>query len=1807
MRRFTWIFSLLAVIAAPLAAQSILPGARSVVSENTDFYGSDLQALFDTTEEACRRTCTANAACVAYTFNRRSNSCFPKSAVTEREAYDGAISVEMVRPDAAARERAKARRAELTFLGARDLTAARNQAEGLGRKHPGGKWTVEVLLDAVRDRREAGNLREALHWQGAALSQTDDAAMWLDYARLARAQKTSSTSEKRRNAATALSALMNGYLRTSNTGLQVTILQEMGEVLEIAGRGRDTIRALRLAETMQPRPEIVAALDAAIGKYGFRIVEHRVESDLALPRLCATFSEPLVRTGVDYTTYVRLPDDRLAVSAEGNQVCVDGVEHGSRYQLTFRAGLPAASGEELIKDVALTLYVRDRSPQARFPSRAYVLPKTPDAGVAIETVNLDTVDLVMRRVSDRNLLRAMQDSYFGRPLSAWSEDRFDQIAEEVWTGSAEVENTLNRTMTTRLPVGEVIGGLEPGIYALTARVPGVDRYDADGATQWFLLSDIGLTSLSGADGLHVFARGLAGADPMDGLEVTLISRANRVLGTGVTDASGAVTFEAGLTRGTGGAAPALITARRGEEDMTFLTLTDPAFDLSDRGVAGNPPAPPIDVFLTTDRGAYRAGETIFATALVRDGQASALPDVPLTAILTRPDGVEYARHVSAEGVDGGHVFDMPTGPTVPRGSWAIAVKADVDAPPLATARVLVEDFVPERIDFDLTLPDGPLRLTDRPLMSVEARYLFGAPGADLPVSAELRLAATRAVEGFPGFEFGRHDVSFTPRSRFQDTIRTDAAGETQMVLSFPQVEETGTAFAATVIAEMSEGSGRPVERAITAQVLPGTPLLGIRQQGGDEVVAEGGTAAFDLIGLTPDLKPGRFEVAWTLNRVRTRYQWYEQYGRWQYEPITTRTKVAGGTALIDGAPITVEAGVDWGRYELVVERTDGPYASASVSFYAGWFAPADASATPDTLELSLDKPAYRAGDTATLTVLPRAAGTALVTVMSNRVIAREVVEVTAGENRIPLLVTEDWGAGAYVTATVIQPMQGAAPRTPIRALGLAYARIDPGEKRLAVSIEAAEETAPRGPLDVAVRVEGVRAGETAHVTLAAVDLGILNLTGFASPDPSDHYFGQRRLGVEFRDLYGRLLDGQTGAMGRLRSGGDGGVEARLQSPPPTEELVAFFSGPVTVGADGLARVSFDMPAFNGTVRLMAVAWSATGVGEAERDVLVRDPVVVATSLPRFLAPGDRSRLKVEITHAKGPAGEMLLRLEARGVSVDLSDIPSSVTVAPQGRAVVEIPVTAQDPGDHALVVTLTTPDGTELRKPLTLPVRANDPEIATTQRFALAAGDTFTLTDDVFAGLRDGTGSATVSAGPLARLDAPGLLQALDRYPYGCTEQVTSQAMPLLYLSSVAEAMDLGRGDAIRMRIGQAVERVLSRQGANGAFGMWRVDSGDLWLDAYVSDFLSRARAQGHAVPDLAFDTALDNLMNQVNYAPDFDNGGQDLAYALMVLAREGRAAMGTLRYYADEKRTNFATPLAAAQIGAALAMYGDQARADMMFAQAVRQTVRLPGEDRLFRADFGTSQRDLSGLLTLAVEHGSTVVDREALTQLINARGRPRSTQEQAWALLAAQAMLRDPSLSDVRVNGQPIDGPFVRVLEDQAMADPLAITNGAAVTTDLTLTTFGVPDVPVPASGYGYTLTRAFYTMDGEPMPGIANVGDRFVAVLTVSPAEKGQARLMVNDALPAGFEIDNPNLIRAGDIRALDWLKPSRAEHTEFRADRFLAAVDKRDEKPITLAYIVRAVSPGVFHHPAATVEDMYLPQFRARTEAGRIEIR
>src|SRR5262249_35877064 len=276
---------------------------------------------------------------------------------------------------------------------------------------------------------------------------------------------------------------------------------------------------------------------------------------------------------------------------EAKQVCVEGLKHGERYNITMRAGLPSTK-ESLAKAAEFNIYVRDRKPFVRFSSKAYVLPRTGQRGIPVVSVNTTSVSVEIYRIGDRNLVNTVAGGEyrtdFQRSLDRYQINRLTQEqGAAVWKGEMQVEQNLNADVVTAFPVTEAIGNLSPGIYVMVAKAAGVtmDDYE-DLATQWFIISDLGLAAFSGNDGIHVFVHSLESTQPKTAVEGRLLSRGNEILSTKRTDSAGSVAFEPGLVRGEGSLAPALLIASDARGDYAFLSLKSPAFDLTDRGVSG---------------------------------------------------------------------------------------------------------------------------------------------------------------------------------------------------------------------------------------------------------------------------------------------------------------------------------------------------------------------------------------------------------------------------------------------------------------------------------------------------------------------------------------------------------------------------------------------------------------------------------------------------------------------------------------------------------------------------------------------------------------------------------------------------------------------------------------------------------------------------------------------------------------------------------------------------------------------------------------------------------------------------------------------------------------------------------------------------------------------------------------------------------------------------------------------------------------------------------------------------------------------
>ncbi|MBX3580492.1 MAG: alpha-2-macroglobulin family protein [Rhizobiaceae bacterium] len=1819
MRMYARVLSVLALVFLVFSGGANALEARQVVTtENADYFGFDLRSEQNVTLDQCKTSCLGDSQCRAFTYNTKAKWCFLKSDFATIKPFNGAVAGKVVRvsgdPDIGAPPALSFFPAWMTDESVSLRQRLTNGSIAVGEQGLAG------LADAGDSAFLTGDPRTAVQRFTAAIAiSPDDSSLWSRLARATLAVKGINYQETAQLKTDASSAAYNAYLVSRTAPARADALAVLASALDNRDLFRPALQAYEASLALLNSASVRAEYEDLKARKGFRVIQHTVEADSASPRVCAQFSEDLVKAGVDYTPFVTLDDAApKSIEAEGRQICVEGLQHGHQYRIAFRPGLPAAIGEVLESPVVLSVYVQDRAATARFTGDAFVLPSTARRGIPVVTVNMDVADMKLFRVGDRSLAQLLSGYQFLRQLDSYDLDTVSsQLGTPVWEGELVIANELNKEVTTSFPVDEALPNRKPGVYVLTAQ-PKDDRSDSwlPRATQWFVVSDIGLSTYTGEDGLNVFARSLATAKPIANADLTLLARNNEILGTATTDAEGRATLNPGLVRGDGGMAPAVLMASSGDQDFVFLDMTKAGFDLSDRGVEGRSPSGAIDVYAWTERGIYRAGETVHVAALARDGAADAVDNLPLTFIFSRPDGVEDRRIVSESASAGGHAVDLGLSSAAMRGTWTVAIYTDPKEAALASQNFLVEDFVPDRVEFDMTSDKSQIAQGEQANITVDGRFLYGAPAAGLALEGELTLSTTREWDSFKGYNFGLADEQDVQANRTPLTglpfIGDD--GKANFPVSVDQLPSTTRLVSAAVTLRMREAGGRAVERSLDIAVKPTADMIGIRPDFAGDEVPQGGTAKFSLIAADSSGQRKAIPGAlWKLVKIERNYQWYRSGNYWNYEPVTFTEVVASGTIDIAAdTEASISQTVDWGRYRLEIEtpEPDGPI--TSYEFDAGWFVTATSTETPDGLEIALDKESYVPGEVAKLKVSPRFGGELLVAIGSEKLISTISATVPEGGATIDIPVGTDWGAGAYVTATLFRPGDAQESRMPARAIGLKWLKVDPGQRKLSVSTAAPEKSTPRSTLSIPVSVTGAAPGSDAYVMVAAVDVGILNLTRYEAPDPEDWYFGQRRLGLELRDLYGRLIDGSLGATGRIRTGGDGaGLVA--QGSPSVEKLVAFFSGPVRLDMDGKATVDFDIPQFNGTVRIMTVAWTKEAVGHAVQDVIVRDPVVVTAALPRFLAPGDEAVMRLDVANTDGPDGDYTLAIDTNG-DVSVGPIPESLTLTGGKRVTMTVPLTAETVGNAGLTVRLAHPDGLAVEQVLSLPVRPASTPVTTRMVVDLGPNGSSLRVDRelLAASLLEG-GTVSVGVSQSAAFDVPSMLMTLDKYPYGCAEQTTSRALPLLYVSELAAGAGMNEEPELKERIQGAIWRVLNYQSSSGSFGLWGPGSGDLWLDAYVSDFLTRAREKGYEVPAQAMSQALSNLQNSLSYDIDLEDRGSEISYALYVLARNKRASVGDLRYYADTKLEAFSSPMAVAQLGASLALYGDAQRSEAAFSAALQLAMNTPEHD-WSRSDYGSRLRDGAAMLALAAESKpmpSVVPELIKLVTAERAATRWTSTQDEAWMLLAARALQAGNAALQLTVNSAPYTGAFSSTVTGQELlAEPIVIGNAGTTPIQAVVTTVAAPVQPLPAGGDGFTIERTYYRMDGSE----ANVtqvtqNERFVVVLRIGESNSWPSRVLVNDLLPAGFEIDNPRLVSSADLANFGWLQRTDAAHLEFRDDRFIAAFDQNEDsnRNITLAYVVRAVTPGVFAHPAAGVEDMYRPQYSARTSTGMMEVK
>jgi len=1647
----------------------------------------------------------------------------------------------------------------------------------------------------------------------------DEPSVWLE---LSNAWTLGAKPDRARAAQTALQSFQS----TEASGDKARALWRLGEVFETLFQRPDlALSALRgmaslddysgKQEIRTTWPTLTDKIETMRQTIGLGIANVRTRDDGPEPRLCFQFSEDLAARA-RFEDFVKVePSFPLAVDVSDRELCVLGAGYGSTTKVTLRQGLPGADGLTLKKDFARDVRVGSRAPMVAFKGDGFILPRESAGGVPITVVNIDAVEISIYRVNDRSLAPLYREGEF---LDAWSgykeQTVADDLGELVWKGRMEVPKAApNVESTLALPFREAVPNPAPGYYVVVASpadIPESIQPDPK-ATRWLLVSDIGLTTMEGADGVNVFARSISTAKPLAGVETALLARNNQELARAVTDESGRASFPEGLSRGEGGRRPIAVTARSGA-DFSVLTLTRPAFDLSDRGVGGRDVPGPMDAFVHTDRGVYRQGETVNLGVLLRDERSEAIAGMPLTVKILRPTGTVYRSEIVTGSAQGLSTTALALSKTAPLGPWTVEVYSDPKGTPIGKGEFQVDDFIPERLAVDLT-PTAPWIEAGKPFtVDASARFLYGAPGSGLDGSAHVDLVIDeQPFPRFKSFHFGLGRERLDDKRETLVFPKTDANGRSTITVKLPPRPDITRPLTAKIGVEVFEPGGRPSRQSVNVPIRTQAYVLGVRSASGEGRLNEGANAAFEVVALASDgAAIAKNDLSWTLVREERTFQWYVGQGRYQYR-VRTRDHVERSGAVTIGAdkPATVDAGVvKWGRYRLeVADKATGVASSAPL--LVGWQPADEPSDRPDNLEITADKTAYRVGDTARLRVVPPFAGEALLTIAGDRVHSTRAFPIPAEGMEIEVPVDASWGPGAYAIVSAHRPPVKDKERQPVRALGLVRLAVDPAPRSLAVTIEAPDLIRPNKPVEVTLRAAPVEgAPEPTVVTLAAVDEGILRLTDFKTPDPVGWFLGKRKLGVDIRDDFGRLIDPLDRDWGKLRQGGDSG---EMGLPVVPIKVVSLFRGPVELGPDGAAKVTLEIPDFNGEIRLMAVAASKTRVGSASRPMTVRDPVAADLVAPRFLAPGDESVVTVGLHNVEGADGPHSVEVIAGGSAVAVDGAARTVELAKGARTVLTFPLRGVQAGISSLTVRASGPGGssptTQTRE---LSVRPAWPAETRSTVDRLAPGQAVVLSaQSLLTGFQPGTASVTAGFGTVAPFDVAGLLKALDLYPLGCLEQTVSRASPLLSIDFVKGALgERPEGDPIDQRVGNAIASVLDRQRYDGSFGLWSAGGEtDAWVSAYAMDFLTRAKAKGFAVVEQPYKDGLEWLRRHaVDGSRDAD-GLAGRAYALDVLTRAGTATPAPARYLFDAFLDKMPTPLSKGQLGAALARLGDKARSKKAFAAALSNLARDP-----WRIDYGTSLRDAAALAVLMVESGTTDGLDGLIQKFPSADISPRTTntQERAWLISAAEALATGKVPPKLTVGGKPASGgnPVALDPTPDELAAGLSVVNAGSDPVWRAISATGVPVDPPPAAKEGFQIKRGFFTRSGETLnlDAIAQ-NDSFVMTVEGTATDKMEHRAAVTHLLPAGWEIEKANLT-GGEDGDLEWANDLRdTAMIQGRDDRVTAAVDLTAQEPtFKFAVMIRAVTPGSYALPGARVEDMYRPTLFARQPVGRITV-
>ncbi len=1581
-------------------------------------------------------------------------------------------------------------------------------------------------------------------------------------------------------------------------------------------------RELKLVITPGVRPE---KGDMALTKEAVAVIPVVLDPNLRVREVKASSEEGAASIHIGLSTPVEAdaatsarihvePKVDWTLAADDGELILSGpFAPGRDYTVTLDKGLAAADGAVLGTAYTRSLRIPDLEPSVDFQDQGMFLSRNGYKNVAVKNVNTNAASLTIDRVYPNNLFPLFTTNYSVFDDEYSGDDLQSSLGDRIVNDRILLPYKNNAVVTTPLNLEKYIQGHTPGLYRVALTVPGKFQ----GFQRYVLITDIGIVAKHGLDDFLVWTASYTNLTPISGATVRVLSFQNQELASGVTDAKGL--FRAKISpKLMADKTPYLIVVEKGA-DTSFLLYDRFRVDTTGLDVSGAVvPATGYTAFVYGERDIYRPGETLEGLAVVRDTHLAAPPAMPVTIRLADPKGRKIGEKTAVTGAEGVIDLHQALPPQSLTGAYALELVAGETV--IGQYRFQVEEFVPDRISVNVAPEEASAGPGANLPFAVTGLYLFGAPAGNLPVEARVRLVkAPFAPKGFEAYTFGDPERSFEDQEILQETGNLDEAGQAAFEASLPEGLSPPAALEAIFTARVREGGGRGVTglARLPVHVYPAYPGL---KRLKSEAATPGRPMTFEFVTVDPAGKPvDAPELTATL--LRDTWQTVLRKapdGSFKYESTRdAKTLETKTVAAPKGKGTVAFTPPSFGSYRLVL-RDPASGAACQLEFYAGGFGYSPwAVENPARLELKPDKKDYASGETAKLQVRAPFGGKLLVTVEGTNVHDVQLLDLPGNTGDINLPVKPEYLPGVYVTATLVRKAPQAASVGPSRAFGTAYLAVDKASGKLPVSLSAPATMRPDGKLTATIS-----APPGSLVTLAAVDEGILQLVAQKTPDPFAFFYAKRQLQVETYDTFSLLLPEVPPLLGKALAGGGDGLEdlsgfVRAQSP--AKRTVAFWSGPVRVDDTGKADVSCDIPAFQGQVRLMAAGLSGRRFAAAEATTIVKSPLVLLPSFPRFLSFSDTARTAVTVRNDTDRDGTFTVRLGITGPAT-VEKPERQVAIAKGGTATVVFPVTAGKTEGLLDCVATVAGNGESSRDTFQIPVRSPLPARTSIQSGALEAA-ALTLPELASAEFLPGTARRDITVGRFPLIRFTGNLKALLAYPYGCIEQTVSRAFPLLYFADLAQSLDPAAFEAVgpAAMVQSGIRRVTGMQLYNGGFSMWPGgDTPQPWMSLYATHFLVEARLAGYSVDKSVLDQALD-FAGETGRNANLEKP-EDLrlaAYALYVLAKAGRADIGAMDNLRDTRAKRL-PPDARGLLGAAYAAVGNARAAEILASGPV------PGGEarKVTGGTLESALRDkalyLSALLDAVPADprlGSLAVD---VGRLLEGEAYP-STQENAVALLAlgkfySRQKAKKPFTGLVRA-GSGLLADF--------SSDTVLSLRGVNQTGDLRLEidqgfepgacyySVRTRGIPAPAAyvpqAAGLEVTREYLTRDGRPLADdTVDQGALVVVKFAVRATQGPLANVVLENLLPAGLEVENPRLSTTEHLPWMEADDKAAPDSVDLRDDRVLLFTDLPDKDWHAYYALLRAVTPGVFTLPPAQAEAMYAPELRGSGPLGRFTV-